>query len=135
MDSPRKHSTATSVSKRQRNLKVIRVILSKEAHKKYTSLQTSTNKKETSLLESINTKIAFLKKDIHYGQAIAKRLFPKKHMQQFSITNLFRIELSSFHRMLYTITNNKENKNEIVIFILEIVSHKKYNKLFNYKRK
>lgn len=67
-----------------------------------------------------------IKKNPFYGNNIPKKLIPK----QYSVTNLWRVELSHFWRMLYTIRGDTI---EIVCFILEIVDHKKYEKLFGYK--
>ena len=52
-------------------------------------------------------------------------------MIKIGIKNLYRIELSNYWRMLYTIEGTKI---EILVFVLKIVDHKKYNKLFGYKR-
>ena len=46
------------------------------------------------------------------------------------IKNIYRLELSNYWRMLYTIEGDRV---EIFIFILSIDSHKDYNKLFGYK--
>ncbi len=46
------------------------------------------------------------------------------------IQNLYRLELSNYWRMLYTIEGSRV---EIFLFVLNIVDHKDYNKLFGYK--
>jgi hypothetical protein len=43
---------------------------------------------------------------------------------------VYRVELSNFYRALYTI---KGNEVEIIVFLLTIKDHKKYNKLMGYK--
>ena len=62
------------------------------------------------------------------GNNIPKKLIPKT----YDVPNLWRIELSNFWRMLYTI---KGDRIEIICFILNIVDHKKYNKIFGYRGK
>ncbi|MDP1729493.1 MAG: hypothetical protein Q8L27_04790, partial [archaeon] len=74
-----------------------------------------------------------IRTNIHYGNPIAKDLIPKEYFDKFGITNLFRVELPAFWRMLYTLTNNEEV--EIVAFVLDIINHQDYNKKFGYRRR
>jgi mRNA-degrading endonuclease HigB of HigAB toxin-antitoxin module len=53
-------------------------------------------------------------------------MIPKKYNAQ----NLWRVELANFWRMLYTI---KGDEIEVICFVLDIVSHKEYDKIFGYK--
>jgi len=53
---------------------------------------------------------------------------------KYGVTNLFRVELPLFWRMLYTLTDG-ETKIEIIAFVLDIVDHNKYNKKFGYKKR
>jgi len=77
------------------------------------------------LLKSINNKIQVLKNNPLYGQNIPKKLIPKN----LDVDNLFRIELTHFWRMLYTLRTNEV---EIVSFVLYIVDHPTYDKIFGY---
>lgn len=86
------------------------------------------NSFEMALLKSIKDKFKILKLNPFYGNPIAKRLIPKK----LNVLSLWRIEFANHWRMLYTIRGDDVR---IVCFILEICDHKKYNKLFGYKRK
>jgi Txe/YoeB family toxin of Txe-Axe toxin-antitoxin module len=83
---------------------------------------------EIQLLNSIKQKIEFLKANPFYGDNIKKNKIPKT----YDVPNLWRVELSQFWRMIYTIRGDQV---EIVCFVLNIVDHKKYNKLFGYKKK
>ena len=60
------------------------------------------------------------------GQA---KLYQKSLVKE-GIQNLYRVELSNFWRMLYTIEGTQV---EILVFVLNIMNHKEYNKLFGYK--
>ena len=64
-----------------------------------------------------------------HRQPISKKLIPTSLVKQ-GIQNLYRVELSNYWRMLYTIEGSKV---EIFLFVLSIVDHKDYNKLFGYK--
>jgi len=58
-------------------------------------------------------------------------LIPKKFVNM-GVQNLYRIELSNYWRALYTIEGDVI---QIFLFVLSIVDHKEYNKLFGYKNK
>ena len=90
------------------------------------------NSFEIKLLNSIKQKSNLLRENPFYGDSIPKRQIPKELIKKYNLDNLWRIELSNFWRMLYTI---KGNEIEVLCFILEICDHKKYNKLLGYKRK
>ncbi|AEH07129.1 hypothetical protein [Methanothermococcus okinawensis] len=114
-------------------MKKIRVILSPDAFDVYNYLKNNLNyKQNNSLFNAINDKVKILKSNVHYGDAISKRLIPKEYINNYGISNLFRVELPQFWRMLYTITNYGIN---IIVVILDILDHKKYNKKFGYKTK
>ena len=84
------------------------------------------------LLKAVNQKIELIKQNPHYGEPIAKNLFPKEYVEKYQVTNLFHVELPTFWRMIYTLTHGSSNI-EIVAFILDIYDHKKYSKIFGYK--
>lgn len=109
--------------------KDVRVILKDQAEEAYLELKKRTDKEAQSILNSINRIKEILKNDPQYGDAIKKELIPDK-LKKLGIENLYRVELSNYWRMLYTIEGNTV---EIFLFVLSIVDHKEYNKLFGYK--
>lgn len=68
-----------------------------------------------------------LKMNPQSGQPIRKDLIPREYKH---FGNMYRVELSNFWRLIYTI---KGNEVEIIAFILAIVDHKEYNRKFGYK--
>ena len=114
-------------------MKKIIVIFSPEAENVYKHLNevAPTSKIERSILNAINKKIELIKLNIHYGNPIAKNLIPREYTSKYGVTNLFKVELPSFWRMLYTLTDG-ESQIEIIAFILDVVDHKEYNKKFGY---
>ena len=86
------------------------------------------NTDEMQLLTSIKQKIEFIKSNPFYGNNIEKNKIPREYLVQ----NLWRVELSQFWRMLYTIRGDKI---EIICFIVDIISHPEYDKKFGYKKK
>jgi len=116
-------------------IKKIRVILSPEAEEVYTHLnrEASASKTERTILNAIKKKIDLLKINPHYGDPISKKLIPQEYKDKYGITNLFRIELPNYWRMLYTLTNN-ETEIEIIAFVLDFIDHPTYDKKFGYRK-
>ena len=83
----------------------IRIILSSDAKEVYNHLmeEAPRSKTERTILNSINKKVEVIKANPHYGDPIAKTLIPKEYLDKYEITNLFRVELPNFWRMLYTL--------------------------------
>lgn len=68
----------------------------------------------------------------HRGIQIPKRQIPKEYVVKYAITNLWKINLPDYWRMVYTITGNEL---EIISILLEFMDHKTYNKKFGYRKK
>ena len=111
--------------------KEVRIILKLKGKDAYLELKTRGDKESKSILSSFNRIKEILKENPQYGDPIAKNLIPKRFKRE-GIKNLYRIKLPNYWRALYTIEGNKA---EIFLFILIIVDHNEYNKLFKYKKK
>src|SRR3989344_8447424 len=101
--------------------KLVRVIFIGEALEAFKKLneivkmQTESKKEgtfEIKLLDSIKKKVDFIKNNPFYGVNIKKELIPER----YHVPNLWRVELTQFWRMLYTIRGDEL---EIVCFILD----------------
>jgi hypothetical protein len=117
-------------------MKKVRVILSAEAEEvyKYLNKESAESKTERMILSSLNKKVELIKVNPHYGDPIAKKLIPREYLDKYGVTNLFRVELPGFWRMLYTLTNG-ETEVEIIAFVLDVIDHKEYDKKFGYKKR
>ena len=115
-------------------MKTVRVIFSPEAEEvyKYLNEQALHSKIERSILNAIHKKIELIKANYHYGEPVSKNLIPETYKKNYGVTNLFRIELPNYWRMLYTLTDG-ESEIEIIAFVLDVVDHKEYDKKFGYK--
>lgn len=115
-------------------MKKIRVIFSPEAEEVYTYLNANApdSKTENMILNAVHKKIELIKANTHYGDPIAKKLIPDEYKTKYGISNLFRVELPQFWRMLYTLTNG-DSEIEIIAFVLDVIDHKEYDKKFGYK--
>ena len=105
-----------------------------EAYKKLNELvgeqvqQGKENSEEMQLLKSIKQKTEFVKANPFYGDNVPKKLIPK----EYRVGNLWRVELTGYWRMLYTI---KGDQIEVICFVLDILSHDDYNKKFGYRKR
>jgi len=117
-------------------MKKIRVILSTDAKEVYNHLKKEAPKSKTerTILNAITKKIEIIKSNPHYGDQISKSLFPKEYINKYEISNLFRVELPNYWRMLYNPVDG-ETKIEIIAFVLDLMDHPTYNKKFGYKSK
>jgi len=111
-------------------MKKITVKLSPDAKEVYFYLKQSRYKVDKSILRAIENKKDLIEENRNYGNPIQKRLIPNYYKEKYGITNLYRVELPNFWRMLYTI---KGEEIEIIAFVIDIINHEKYNKRFGYK--
>ena len=110
--------------------KDVRIILSEDAKEvyEYLNFESEKSKIERSILKAIKNKAKLIKDNPHYGDVMSKKLIPK----EYCVSNLFRVELPNYWRMLYSLEDG-ESKIEIIAFVIEILDHKKYNKRFGYR--
>ena len=86
------------------------------------------NSPEKQLLKSIKQKSELLKINPASGRQIPRSVFPKG----LDVPCLFKINLCGYYRMVYTLNINEE---EIAVFVLWILSHPEYDKLFGYRKR
>ena len=121
--------------------KEIRVILSEEATEEYNELNRIvgeelqrgvTSSINQSVFRSIERVKGWLKDNPFVGEQVQKNKIPQEYVNKYAITNLWRIDLADHWRLVYTVQSSEV---EIIDFILNIVDHKKYDKIFGYKGK
>lgn len=106
--------------------KDVRIFLKDQAKERYLELNSSN--KDKCILNSFERVKEILKENPQYGNPISKRLIPNT-FKKIGIKRVYRVELANYWRLLYTIEGTDK---EIFIFILCIMNHKEYNKLFGY---
>src|SRR6266566_4283114 len=97
-------------------LKASQVKKSPNAVAAVTSLEASHDKPSKSILRKVNTFEIRLKGDCQCGEVIRKP-FPRALITAYDMENLYKIELSDFWRLLYTI---ERDGNSRYVIILEI---------------
>ena len=81
------------------------------------------------LYESISNAIEDLRENPLSGTKIQKKLWPKSYVQNYEITNLWKIDLIDAWRLIYTIESDEVR---IVSIVLDFFDHKDYEKKFKY---
>jgi mRNA-degrading endonuclease RelE of RelBE toxin-antitoxin system len=71
-----------------------------------------------------------MEKDNNIGDYIKNKPWPDKYVRTHDISNLYRYPIGDYYRMIYTIRGNLNAK---TYQILDILTHKQYNKIFHYK--
>lgn len=121
--------------------KTIKVILSEDATEEYNELNRIvgeelqrgiTSSANQSIFRSIERVKGWLKDNPFAGEQVQKSKIPHYYLNKYDVTNLWRIDLSDYWRLIYTIQSSEV---EIIDFVLNIVDHKKYDKIFGYKGK
>ena len=97
----------------------------------YRKLKTGTSE-EKLLAENLDKAIGKLKLRPSSGIKIPSRLWPKEYSVKYGISNLWKYDLASGWRLVYTIAGNEV---EVISIILEWFSHKNYEKRFKYNVK
>src|SRR3989338_1861515 len=119
----------------------IKVVFAEEAEQQYQELKKAieeeikqgiASSEHQTLFRSIDRATTLLKGDPFIGIQIPKRNFARKYITKYGATNQWKFDLSNFWRMIYTVKNEELT---IIGFILDIIDHNTYNKLFGYSKK
>jgi len=78
----------------------------------------------------VDNGLNILKGNMFAGQRIEKSKFPKFYVQKYGINNLYKYNLDRANRLIYTLVADESG---IVVVVLEILSHKEYEKRFGYE--
>lgn len=109
-----------------------------EAYKQLNKIvgQQKTEGKENSdkikLWNGIQRAFDLIQENPFYGEHAKKRLIPKYYYNKYDVKNIFIVDLPFFWRMIYTLESDKI---EIVAFILDIFTHKDYDKKFGFEKR
>lgn len=85
--------------------------------------------KQSVIYNELNDALDLLKKDYSRGDKIPRDRWPNKYVMEHQIHTLFRYNLRSGWRLVYTVSGTKYEK---LCIILEAFDHKQYEKRFGY---
>lgn len=120
--------------------KPVKVIITGEAKEEFDELNKLvgeeiskgiTSSDHQTLLNSIKQKIEILKANPEYGTHVEKDRIPKEYIRIYDVNNIWKVDLSSGWRMIYTIRGSEV---DIIALILELMNHRDYEKKFGYKK-
>jgi hypothetical protein len=72
--------------------------------------------------KGLRVALARIKNDGQWGEVIPPDSIPSRFVREFGVTNLYCVDLPSYHRLLYTIRDRD-------VIILALVSHPEYDRL------
>jgi Txe/YoeB family toxin of Txe-Axe toxin-antitoxin module len=88
-------------------------------------------KENDPIKKALSRAIMGLQQNVHAGVQVPKKLIPETYIKKYQLNNLWKYNLSSEWRLIYTLTS--ENEIELICAVLEwFDSHKEYKKRFNY---
>jgi len=90
----------------------------------------SSLEKESYLRQIVENGLDMLKENMFAGQRIEKKKFPKYYVQKHEINNLYKYNLDTRNRLVYTLVADRSG---IAVVVLEILNHKEYEKRFGYR--
>jgi len=115
--------------------KAIRVknspLFEQQINKLTDSVKENEIKFDRQLLKAIEREKEILLVNPHRGFQIQKDKIPNVYLLNYGVTNLWKIDLPDFWRLIYTIVGNQ---GEIFVILLEFMNHKDYDKIFGYRK-
>jgi len=81
------------------------------------------------LLALINGAVKELSSNREAGRKIRRSLWPREYSQKYGITNLWKYNLDSYWRLIYTITGTEV---EMFLICLDFMPHPQYERKFGY---
>ncbi|MBI5225553.1 type II toxin-antitoxin system RelE/ParE family toxin [Candidatus Micrarchaeota archaeon] len=81
------------------------------------------------LLEILEKGLAKLMASPEAGKHIPKRLIPKEYQVKYGVTNLWKLNLDSYWRLIYTLEGDRVR---LFAIVLEVLDHRKYDRKFGY---
>lgn len=102
------------------------VFAEEKLKKEFNKLKSSKNK---NLYSWINSALDVIETNAFCGIQIPKKLIPKEYIKKYNIDNLWKYDLPSAWRLLYSVQNS-----EIIIIsiVIEWLDHKDYERRFKY---
>jgi len=84
---------------------------------------------EKELFRFISQAMDNIEENAFCGVQIPKKQIPKEYMQRYLVGNLWKYDLTNAWRLIYSISGGKA---VVVSIVLEWMSHKDYERRFNY---
>ena len=99
-----------------------------EAYDAWESLASRGRQPAQAVWKSLQTAIARIRSDAQWGELVRQSSIPRYFRDRYSVSNLYCVDLSAFHRCFYTIANRS-------VILLDIVDHPTYDRWFPGRRR
>ena len=109
------------------------VSLSSEFNKEFIELRAKAEKgngEARYLLEIVEKGLAKLMASPEVGKHVPKRLIPKEYIVRYGVTNLWKLNLDSYWRLIYTLEGDRV---KLYAIVLEVLDHRRYDRKFGYR--
>jgi len=81
------------------------------------------------LLKIIDAGLDVLKSNMFAGERIERRKYPRYYVQKYGVNNLYKFNLDSRTRLVYTLVSEETG---VAVVVLDVLDHKKYAERFGY---
>lgn len=81
------------------------------------------------LWKIVNSGLDVLKENMFAGERIERRKIPKYYVRKYGANNLYKFNLDSRRRLIYTLVADVSG---VAVVALEILDHEKYGERFGY---
>ena len=89
----------------------------------------SSLKRGSYLLKILNAGLDVLKCNMFSGDRIERKRHPKYYVRKYGVNNLYKYNLDSSTRLIYTLVAESSG---VAVVVLEVLDHKKYEERFGY---
>jgi len=89
----------------------------------------SSLKEGSYLLKIVDSGLDVLKGNMFAGERVERRKFPRYYVQKYGVNNLYKFNLDSRTRLIYTLVADESG---VAVVVLEVLDHKKYDERFGY---
>jgi hypothetical protein len=80
-------------------------------------------------IKIIDGGLDLLKLNMFAGERVERKKFPRYYVQKYGVNNLYKFNLDSRIRLIYTLVAEESG---VAVVVLEILDHKKYEERFGY---
>jgi hypothetical protein len=87
---------------------------------------------EAQLVACIEREKKNLKANPQHGNHITRVTIPQSASKRYGTDRLWKIDLVGYWRLIYTLIGDETR---LVVFVLEFMDHKKYDKVFGYRKR
>lgn len=109
-------------------MKAIVFFIEDKVKQRFYSLEHGTSE-ERHLFSMIQTTINNIKENPFSGFQVPKKQIPKIYLRKFGIDNLWKIDLASSWRLVYSVASNDDGT---IALIIEWFDHQEYERRFRY---